>query len=435
VFSRAVLAGAWLVLVVYAFPGEITQDSIDHLTEARSGFYTDAHPPFISLLWGVLDKIVAGPILMLLLQSGLLLAGLYVILRRIFEERRASWATAAVFLFPPVLLPMAVIWKDCLMAGGLALGAGLLLSERRAIRVAALAPLWFATAVRYNAFAATFALVVLLFEWTPCLRWWKRYAISVGVWLAMTLSALGLNQALTDREMHYWQSSIAVHDIAGTLTRVEPLSDPQVAELLDGTGVVPTDHLQERMRDVYSAHNFVGLIAGPKALWSLPTGGIVPPTHERLDAIARAWERVVTRYPLAYAKHRLRVFAGVLELGSRRAVALVPSREPRWPQVAKDLGLPVSAPAFQQSLTRAAAWIARHVPIFAPWMYLLLALVLLVVGRKQRDVLALLLSGIGLEASLVLLAPSDDYRYSHWMIVTVIVSTILVITRRARAKR
>jgi hypothetical protein len=45
-----VLAIAWTVLVVYAFPGQLTQDSLDHLSEARSGFYTDAHPPAINLI-------------------------------------------------------------------------------------------------------------------------------------------------------------------------------------------------------------------------------------------------------------------------------------------------------------------------------------------------------------------------------------------------
>jgi len=87
-----VLGAAWIVLIVYAFPGILTQDSFDHLREARAGIYSDAHPAIIDLIWKILDTIISGPILMLLLQSGLLLAGVYYIFRIAFSPRAAAYA-------------------------------------------------------------------------------------------------------------------------------------------------------------------------------------------------------------------------------------------------------------------------------------------------------------------------------------------------------
>src|SRR5262249_45490311 len=163
---------------------------------------TDGHPPVIAALWRQIDHVIAGPFGMLLLQSGCLLFGLYAIFKKAFAPRGAAWAAGAVFVFPPVMLPMAVIWKDCLMACGRALGIGGLLDERRWVRVLALVPLCFATAVRYNAFGATFPAIMLLFAWRPDTHWLRRYAIAFAAWLAITVAAFAVNTALTDHKMY-----------------------------------------------------------------------------------------------------------------------------------------------------------------------------------------------------------------------------------------
>jgi hypothetical protein len=49
-------------------------------------------------------------------------------------------------------------------------------------------------------------------------------------------------------------------------------------------------------------------------------------------------------------------------------------------------------------------------------------------------VAALLASGLVVEASLVMLAPSPDYRYSHWTVVVTIVAAIMSWSRH-RARR
>lgn len=425
---------AWAALLVYAFPGELTQDSLDHLSEARAGFYTDAHPPAINLLWRALDVVVPGPFLVLVLQTAMLLAGLYLVLRRSLSPRRAAWIAAAAFLFPPIALPMAVIWKDCVMAGALVLGYALLWSPRRGVRLGALAVLFLATAVRYNAFAATFPLVVFAFVWAPDLRWWKRYPIALAAWGAITFVSFQINDRLTDRHMYYWHTSIAVFDIAGTLVEADgDFSDAELGALLEGTSLRGTDHLYARMKAGYEPKHFIHLIADTKEspVWDLPTGGDVPPTAEVRAAIERAWKTVITRYPWAYVKHRLAVTAAVLSLGAdNRVYGIVPPRDLKWPAVAQNLGLATGASKLQRWLTDGAHWTVRWIPIYRPWMYVVLALVLLGFARRHRDVFVLLLSGLAIESTYVILAPSADYRYSHWLVICVVLAAITLVARR-----
>jgi hypothetical protein len=430
-----VLAAGWAVLLFYAFPGQMTLDSFDHLREARAGIYTDAHPPIINLTWKLVDLVVAGPAGMLVLQSGLLLAGLYAILRHTFAPRPAAWWAAGVFVSPPVLTVMAVIWKDCIMAGLLAVGIAGLLSSRRWARLAGLAAMLGAAAFRYNALGATLPLVVLLFEWRPGMRWLPRYALSTAAWLATTLAGLGINGALTDKPMHYWHSSLAVFDIAGTLAGVDgTLPDAELRAELAGTQILFDHDIHAAVRAAYSPRDFFPLLTDPvRRLWYLPIDGYDPAPEAQRDAIERAWWHVVTSHPSAYIHHRLAVMGEVLDLRVTRSMGAVTPRELKYVDAAAALGVTVRWSAPQLALTRAMRWISRHTPLFVPWVYLVLTLVLLPLAWRQRDVLAMLLSGLMLEASLVPLVHSRDYRYSHWMAITTIVSCILLATRRYRA--
>ncbi len=428
-----VLITAWLLLIVYAFPGQITQDSLDHLVEARTGVYTDGHPPVLSLLFKVADTLIAGPFGMLVLQATLVLAGLYLVMRRVFSQRRAAWISAALFVFPPVMLPLAVIWKDCLMAGFLLLGVGGLLGSSRGVKLAGLAAMFAATAVRYNAPAATLPLIVMLFDWTPGIHWVKRYGLATLAWLAITLAAFGINGALTDKKMHLWHASLGVFDIVGTLAHVdEDIPDAELQQLFAGSELHTPKDLHATARALYNPREYIAIIVGNRAMWTLPLYGPDPAPKPQRDAIERAWSTLVKRYPFAYLEHRLNVMAEVLWLTSPHPGA-VPARGVKFPEIAMGHGLGVGWSRLQMFETR---WLKRldlYTPLFTPWVYVVLALILLPLARRQRDVLALLLSGLVMEGSLLLFAATRDYRYSHWMIVATCVAIGIVTARRARA--
>ena len=431
----AILGIGLAVFLVYGFPGQMTQDSFDHLREMRTGVYSDSHPPALNLIWKVLDYVIAGQFGMLLLQGTTFLAGLYFIFRRVFAPRRAAWIAVGVFVFPPVMMPMVVIWKDCVMAGFLALGVAGLRSERRGRRLWGLVAMFGAMAVRYNALGATLPLVVLLFEWRPGMHWLRRYALSTAAWLATTFGAFGLNAAITDHEMHYWHSSLALYDIVGTLAHLdEDLPDAELRELLAGTDLLIQQDIHAAARKNYSTRDFFPIVnSETHTMWNVPINGYVPAPEAQRDAIARAWWDTITRYPGAYARHRLAVTAEVIGLGDAPAAGAITKREFRWPGFANEMGLGTGWSKLQRKLTKWMRALWRNTPIFVPYVYLFAALILLPLALRQRDVLAILLSGLAMEGTLVLLAHSNDYRYSHWMVITTIAGAIILGARRYRA--
>lgn len=430
----AILALGWAIQILYAYPGQLTQDSFDHIREARTGVYSDAHPPMIDLIMKVCDTVVAGPLGFLLLQTGLFVAGLYALWKHVLSPRGAAWATTAIVVFPPSLVVMGVIWKDCMMAGWLVVGIAGLLAPARWKRVGGLVALAIATACRYNAFGATFPLVVWLFAWRDGQRWWARYPIAIAAWLGLTVAAFAANGALTDKEMHYWASSLGVYDIVGTYATVdEDLPDAVLREDLAGTQILVDKDLQATMRAVYTPRDFLPILNDPKrTLWNLPINGYEPAPEAQREAIARAWKHVVTTYPGAFLRHRLAVFAAAIDLDSTRSLGAVTRRGFRYPDYASAQGLYHDASTLQKESTRALLWLTRHTGLFTPWAYAAAALILLGFARRDRLAAALLLSGLGMELTLLPLVHARDYRYSHWMIVTTIAAALVLTIRRAR---
>lgn len=428
------LAIAWLVLFLYGFPGQMMPDTYEHLIEARTGFYTDASPPVFTLLFAVSDWLFGGQVLVFLLQITAFVAGAYLTFRRLVP-RHAPWLALAFCVFPPVLTPLAPVWKDALMPGLLLLGFGALGDPRRWVRVLALLALFGAIAIRYNAFAAAFPLVVLLFEWRAGMHWLKRTALALAAWVAITAGAYQANALLTDQEMHLWHSSLALFDIAGTLKNTPPIPDADLAPLLAGTGLSAERDLHARIVARYRPRNFFYLVEMPGAVWDVPIRGTVPAPAAQRDAIARAWREIVGAHRGAYLLHRARVFRECLALqGKTRAYWAVPERSYEYPWVAQEQGVSFHASPLQHALTDMFTWLWQHTPLFEPFVYFVLALVLLpVAARRHRDVTALLLSGIAIELTLFFLASSPDYRYSHWMVLCTILAAITLVARRARS--
>ncbi|MBA3393827.1 MAG: hypothetical protein H0T89_14360 [Deltaproteobacteria bacterium] len=436
----AVLAGAVLLLALYAWPGIMTFDSFDQLREGREGSYTDGHPPAMAAFWGRVDTLIAGPAGMYLIQITVFVAGLYALLRWTFAPQRAAWLTFAIAVFPPVLAPMGVIWKDALMAAFLVLGLAGIGHGRRSIRIAALGAFFVATAVRYNTPAATLPLVVLLFQWAPTPATWpgriRRYAIATAAWITITGAAFAINGALTDKPMHLWHSSTALHDITGVLAYVDDdLPDAELGPILAGSRPLIDRDYHATLRARYKPTDFAHLILGPERIWDLPILGDRAAPPEQRAGVAHAWKELVSRFPGAYVTHRLAVFGKILGFGDKSPGVMVMTKRGQHKDLAQRFGVSADDWWVQNWIQRRIEKVAHRTPLFRGWFYLVLSLLLLPFAWRQRDVLAILLSGLGLEASLFPLAGTPDFRYSHWLALTTIVAAVLLIARRYRATR
>ena len=80
------------------------------------------------------------------------------------------------------------------------------------------------------------------------------------------------------------------------------------------------------------------------------------------------------------------------------------------------------------------AFLADHTPLFRPWIYAAIALLLLVTSCRSRIGWALLTSGLLYELTFFVANADPDYRYSHWMITTTCIGTIIVFVQRLRTR-
>jgi len=400
-------ACAVLLFVAYAYPGFMSFDSSWQLGEGRAWHFSDWHPPVMAALWGVLDRIISGPLLMLVVQAGAFVAGVLVLVRKRCSPDRALVAAGVLLLFPPIATTLAVIWKDSQVLGLVMLGTALLAppASMRA-RIAGCGVLTLATAMRHNAFTVTLALVVMLLD-VPARTRVRRYAAATAVWIAMTLAAFGANRLLTDTPMHPWQGSLAVFDVIGTLHYARPLADAEIRDTLRGTRFADTPPLQHRVDRAYKP--FDGVFRDFEVHF------IEQPANDaERAAIARAFRTAVTAHPFAYLHHRFVAFREVMH-PSEPGFDHVYTGYDRWSGVSHTPG------AVQAQLI---AWAHDTGESFLYWplLYLLAACVAGVYAFRRRDrlVLALVASALISELSLFVLSPTPDFRYSIWLVAVAV---------------
>ncbi len=411
-------------VILYGYPGLVSYDSVDQLAQARRWQLGDWHPPAMSALWRAVELLVGGTFGMLVLQTTALVLGTYALVRDQVSPRAASVTALAIAWFPPILTVTGVIWSDPQMVGYLLVGIAALLSPRPRVRLLGLFAFVLASALRYNALAATFAPIVLLWGREQP-RVVRRYALAVGVWIAMTAASLGLNAALVNEHQHPFARSAAPMDISGIVHFAPPISDEDLKQTLVGVPLHVDHDLQKTIAAAYEPRGSFIYFEHPRPLAE-------PATPTEFAAVAVAWRKLITAYPLAYAKHRLTVFQLVIQARARIAVPALTQTFAYvgTPELDHELGL-AGEPSIVQ---RGWFWWVRHCGAiwYGPLAYLVVSLVLLGFVRGNRAAFVVLGSSLGYELTILLLAPAADYRYSHYLLLATLIALVLVIAKRAR---
>jgi hypothetical protein len=414
----AVLTTGWFGLLVYAHPGYMSFDSIEQLRQARSGTYSDWHPPAMAALWRLVEHVWRGPLGMFILQSVAFIVGAYLLLRRWFSPVTAAVACVLISWFPPVSSILGVIWKDSQMLGYAMLGVALLARGTRRSQLVALAALALASAMRHNAFTITFAPVVLLFDARPgTWRRARRYAAAAAVWLAVTAAGFVANVALTDVHTHPWTDVGETYDIAGIFACAPDISDDDARALLADTPFTVTSDIQAQLASFYEPG------AGVIPLWNAHLLR-QPRTETQRAAIDRAWNALVRAYPGAYLEHRALVFAEQLQLG-------VKPRANVWVGIDRiGYDLYGDRPTPTQQVLRDWQGDIGEGWLYWPWLYLAETLVMLPLAVRRRDTLAVALglSGVFSLLPLFIIAPAATYRYASWLVVATLFGAIALAT-------
>lgn len=425
-----ILVVTWLVVIAYAFPGYMNWDSGAQLWQARTAEYFDWYPPLMAFLWRYVDMVIAGPFGMLVVQVSLFLGGLYALLATRFEARTAATIAAALMLFPPILTPMAAVWKDAQMAGYLMAGCALAMQPSRRARAGGVILLVLGTAMRDNAALGLPPLCLLI-----CGTWGFRrraiaFAAAVGLCLAVAGAATGASQLVARHRLYPWYRTVALMDIAGTICHAGPMSDAELGVILAGTGHSDVHGIQDKICSIYTPRVWFALSHGDARYWNDPAKR--PERHARLVA----WWQLVRTHPDAYLAHRRAVMAQLLGLTDDEIWEPVCQTVNPNPDHKDELHHDFSLSWYQRALGRGFVALGRTI-VYRPWAYAVLSLVFLgwAAVRRHGFVLAIAGSGLLYELSYFFATAAPDYRYSHWMVVCCAIAGVTIAGERITAGR
>jgi len=427
------LLGFLVVWWVYR-PGFMSWDSVVQLRQARSGVFSDDHPPIVALIWRAFDRLWPGPIGMLLLFDALFWLGLGVFFRLL---RWPLWARVCALIVvgfqPAVFMLLGTIWKDTLMQGGLLAGFGALLlagpGARRWWWLVAVPLLFVGIAARHNAVAAAWPLLAVPVFRHARLAHWRRLwqlaaSLAVALVFALTLrqGSVWLSRSLTEPS-DYWQST-PIFDLVGmSLQRGELLITPECGVLSPGVKL-------PRLRQVYDPTDHLRLYKCSRKNCTPALGRTSDP--EQLRVLSATWKHAILAYPGAYLSHRWLVFRELLRLGNRRIeLSTGISRNP--------LGVPLTRSEAGTAVVELLTALPKF-PFYATWLYALLELALLVIGtfdflkRGRPLCLCLSLSGLLYLLTFFLATGAPDFRYSVWTILTTLLAACSLVERKPVAE-
>jgi hypothetical protein len=411
--ASAALVGI-IVTVSSFYPGYMSTDSLWQLRAARSVSFDDFHPPIMSAVWSILDRIVPGPLGMLVLHNLVFWASLALV---VSLTRLGNLAAAALILavgfFPPNFILLAHIWKDVGMGVTLLSAyALLLLADRRrsrALVIAGLCSLLYPLAVRHNAAFAVLPLSI----WGGCIavrvfRVGVRRPVLGGLGIGVAAFALLLflagttNRILTGGRTTFPIQGILMHDLAGISVRSDVLLVPSyiLAE-------VPTMEIGT-LKLIYSPS--IDSIFYRKD--NLPALFYTSDEQKFYDLVA-TWKTVIPANLSHYLAHRWDVFRAQMSMGSRNVCYPYSSgiQENEFGLSVLKSPLNVKVMDFINRLQNSL--------LFRSWLYFILVITLpLGLAMMFRDTaiqtMALGLSGSMYAIPYFFLSQGCDFRYMWW---------------------
>jgi hypothetical protein len=439
VFSSRRAAPVFAVLCLLAIavtlymtaPGYMSADSGDQLEQARAMRFRDDNPVLMALIWHYTDRVIEGPLGMLVLMTVIYWTALGVLFWSVEGPLLArAIALLAVGFYPPTVVNVPVIWKDTLMQAAL-LGAAACLAVptwrfRWARYLGALAFVIVALGARHNAATGIWPLFIIPLSTFPLFarrpRWLQLLATSLAG-LALTLAlTVGVDRALssTAERTEFWQM-IPVFDLAGmSLQAGELLVEPESGVLTPGMGLeqIARFYQPNYVSKLYYCVRFRGRRCVPVFRHTT--------NPERLQALSRNWRRAIMQHPTAYLRHRLEVVKSLLgiQMGAPgtfyvEGIPHHPMAKP-YPQRRRTLQL------FQWLDGQfGKAW-------FLPWVYVLMGCLLLApalwsyLKRRRPLPLVFLLSGLSYMMGLCIATGSAPYRYTVWCSLSVVLAFALL---------
>jgi hypothetical protein len=150
-------------------------------------------------------------------------------------------------------------------------------------------------------------------------------------------------------------------------------------------------------------------------------------TEQKKESLIKLWSTLVIHYQLSWLSRRMALFHQLIGWNPYDSVYM--DQHPiNW--ATKIYG--ESTPRLTTLQLNVKRLLVRLKPIVKPWVYLALATCIiggcLISLSEERLCVALVAaSGLAHEGGLFLVAPSADYRFSHYMIYTSVLALLLLV--------
>ena len=167
-------------------------------------------------------------------------------------------------------------------------------------------------------------------------------------------------------------------DIADTLANARDYSDDEIHRELAGVPLAHDDNVQGRMRAAYKPVDFRHLDRGDQQVF------VAPETADERAAVARAWQRVLEDNPGAYLRYRWDNFVMLMRLDHHVYDNAPITMALRWHEDQPVVQHDVEAGRIQRMLLEGMR-LASRTPLFYPYPYAVLALLLLPLARRPTD--------------------------------------------------
>ena len=413
-------------------PGWFTFDTAHQWWMARTGQLDSTHPAVMVRVWQASRALLPDPQGFFALQIALVWGGLAFVATAL--PLRTPWRLAVLLgigLWPAFVALQPQVWMDLWMVGALLWAVGALLREQAEPawrwRGLALLMLALATAFRFNALTG----VLPLWAWLA----WRLARVPVRPASSADAGVRVMRWRVVAAvlSLPLLLGLAAVPDRLGNVRHVTvwpimALWDLAAVSIETGHMAVPTPFLkpgatvEDLAREFNPTVNVSSFITG-----TLRFHYEMDVPARDLAALREAWLTLPLREPQAWARHRLRL-SGYL-FGFRNAEladtqVLMPDLVPF-----KDNPPLTMAPSRPREVLVAAwhRWVDG--PFFMGWLYVLLAVGVLVVAvwRRRADAAALSASGLAMVAPLVPLATAADFRYLLWLVVASLLALVLLL--------
>jgi len=417
--TGAVSAGIAATVLVFR-PGVMSPDSLGQFREALTGVFTmDASPPMMSFVWRQLLRVIPGPLGMMVFHASMFWIGLGLIAAACTTSAvGGSLLVLGTGFFPPVFALLGTLWKDVGLGAAFTLVVGMILmgqkqGSRRLVLLSFL-PLFYGTAVRFNAAPAAFPLACLLCVALAGPRRASRRNVStllavstlVTVFLVALVSAVNaavVSQRSTGANLALQGSML--HDLAGMSLRTRTLLVPEYLR----RPPISLEWLRERYKPGDGGNSFL-----------YQFDFIFAQDEQQYKQLQQAWRTAVISHPSSYLAQRGQVILTIFQI---RGIY-----DPFHRRIDPNtLGLVFpSRPVYE----RTVAFLDDVTALFfRGWFFLALAFVVAVAGARRRvwSAVAVAASGICYVLPYVAVTGGSDFRYIWWMLLAALLSfTVLM---------